>query len=90
MKKLPFYEVKAIRRAENDGNMVIVQTDGRLMLFEFVSRDDFQRIRRAGDYTVVGYLTRGNDAERVYTIVEILLEPGMHITPGFYPPKDDN
>lgn len=86
MKKLPFYDVKAIRRAENDGNMVIVQIDSSLMLFEFVSRDAFQGIRRAGDYTVVGYLTRGDDAERVYTIVEILLEPGLHITPGFYTP----
>lgn len=90
MKKLPFYEVKAIRRAENDENMVIVQTDGSLMLFEFVSRGDFQRIRRAGDYAVVGYLTRGDDIERVYTIVEILCEPGLHITPSFYPPRDDS
>lgn len=86
MKKLPFYEVKTIQHPENDENKVLIQTDGRLMLFEFVSRGDFQRIRRAGDYTVVGYLTRGDDAERVYTIVEILLEPGLHITPGFYTP----
>lgn len=90
MKKLPFYEVKAIRRAENDENMVIAQIDGGLMLFEFVSRDAFQVIRRIGDYAVVGYLTRGGDAERVYTMVEIFCESGLHITPGFYPPRDDN
>lgn len=90
MKKLPFYEVKAIRRAENDENMVIVQIDGGLMLFEFVSRGAFQEIRRIGGYTVVGYLTRGGDAERVYTMVEMFCEPGLHITPGFYPPRDDN
>lgn len=86
MKKLPFYEVETIRHAENDENKVIVLTDGLLMLFEFVSRGDFQRIRRAGEYTVVGYLTHGDDDERVYTVVEILLEPGLHITPGFYTP----
>ena len=89
MKKLPFYEVKAIRRAENDENMVIAQIDGGLMLFEFVSRDAFQVIRRIG-YAVVGYLTRGGDAERVYTMVEIFGDPGQYITPGFYPPRDDN
>ena len=90
MKKLPFYEVKAIRRAENDGDMVIVLIDRSLMLFEFVSRDAFQGIRRAGGYAVVGYLTRDGDIERVYTMVEIFCEPGLHITPGFYPPRDDN
>lgn len=90
MKKLPFYEVETIRRPENDRNMVIVQIDGSLMLFEFVPRDAFQEIRRIGDYTVVGYLTRGGDIECVDTIVEILCEPGLHVTPGFYPPKDDN
>lgn len=90
MKKLPFYEVKAIRRAENDENMVIAQIDGGLMLFEFVSRDAFQVIRRIGGYAVVGYLTRGGDAERVYTMVEIFGDPGQYITPGFYPPRDDN
>lgn len=90
MKKLPFYEVKAIRRAENDENMVIAQIDGGLMLFEFVSRDAFQVIRRIGGYAVVGYLTRGGDAERVYTMVEIFGDPGQYITPGFYPPRDDS
>ena len=86
MKKMPFYEVETIRHPENDENKVLIQTDGRLLLLEFVSRGAFQGIHRAGDYAVVGYLTRGDDIERVYTIVEILCEPGLHVTPGFYAP----
>lgn len=90
MKKLPFYEVKTIQHPENAVNKVIIQTDGRLMIYEFVSRGAFQRIRRNDDYEVIGYLTNGGDIERVYTIFEMFCDPEQYITPGFYPPRDDN
>lgn len=90
MKKLPFYEVKAIRRAENTDKDIVTLTDGSLMIYEFVSRAAFQRIRRMDDYDVIGYLTHGDDTERVYTIFEMSWDLEQNITPGFYPPRDDN
>ena len=90
MKKLPFYEVKAIRRAENVDKAIVIRVDGRMMIYEFVSRNSFQRIRRAGDYDVIGYLTNGGDIERVYTVFERSWDLEQYITPGFYPPKDDS
>ena len=90
MKEYPFYEVKSIRHAKNDDKTVAVLTDRDLLIYEFVPRDDFQRICTVGDETVIGYLKRGSDVERVYTIFEIFGDPGEYITPGFYPPRDDN
>lgn len=90
MKEYPFYEVKSIRHAKNKDNTVAVLTDEDLLIYEFVSRDDFQRICAAGDEYVIGYLKRGCDIERVYTIFEIFCDPGEYITPGFYPPRDDS
>ena len=90
MKKLPFYEVKSIRRAENVDKEIVIRADGCLMVYEFVSRDTFQGIRRRGDYEVIGYLTKGGDIERVYTIFEMSYDPAQYIMPGFYPPRDDN
>ena len=90
MKNLPFFEVKTFRRAENDDKNVVILTDGRLMLYDFVSRADFHEIRRVTDEEIIGYLTSGGDVERVYTIFEIFGDPGEYITPGFYPPRDDS
>lgn len=90
MKKLPFYEVKSIRHAKNDDKAVAVLTDEDLLIYEFVPRDDFQRICAGGDEYVIGYLKRGSDLEQVYTIFEIFCDPGEYITPGFYPPRDDS
>lgn len=90
MKKLPFYEVKTIHHAENVDKDIVIRADGRLMIYEFVSRDAFQGIRRRGDDGVIGYLTNGGDIERVYTIFEMFCDPEQYITPGFYPPRDDN
>ena len=90
MKKLPFYEVKSIRRAENTDKDIVTLADGSLMIYEFVSRAAFQRIRRNDDYEVIGYLTNGGDTERVYTIFEMFCDSVQYITPGFYPPRDDN
>ena len=90
MKEYPFYEVKSIRRAKNDDKTLAVLTDEDLLIYEFVPRDDFQRICARGDEYVIGYLKRGSDVERVYTIFEIFADPGQYITPGFYPPRDDS
>ena len=91
MKKLPFYEVKTILAAKNDDDKkAVILADGRLMIYEFVPRDDFQRIRMVGDVCVIGYVMHGCDVESVYTIFEIFGDPGEYITPGFYPPRDDS
>ena len=90
MKEYPFYEVKSIRHAKNDDNTVAVLTDRELLIYEFVNRDDFQRICAVGDECVIGYLKRGIDLECLYTIFEIFGDPGQYITPGFYPPRNDN
>lgn len=90
MKEYPFYEVKNIRHAKNDDKNVAVLTDRDLFIYEFVPREDFQRICEVGDECVIGYLKHGCDIERVYTIFEIFADPGEYITPGFYPPRDDN
>lgn len=90
MKEYPFYEVSSIRPAKNNDKTFAVLTCGDLLIYEFVPRDDFQRIRAAGDEYVIGYLKRGCDVERVYTIFEIFGDPGEYITPGFYPPRDDS
>lgn len=90
MKKLPFYEVKTIQHAENADKDVVILADGSLMIYEFVSRGAFQRIRRADEYDVIGYLTNGGDIERVYTVFEMSWDLEQYITPGFYPPRDDN
>ena len=90
MKKYPFYEVKSIQHLDNDDKKIVYLTDGRVMLYEFVSYSAFQGIRMVADEDVIGYLTRGGDRERVYTIFEIFGDPGQYITPGFYPPRDDN
>ena len=91
MKKLPFYEVKTIRGAENDDcKRVIILADGRWMIYEFVPRNTYRAIRERGDEEIIGYLTRGDDSERVYTIYEIICLPGQYITPGFHPPRNDS
>ena len=90
MKEYPFYEVKSIRHAKNDDKTVVVLTDRDLLVYEFVPRDDFQRIHIVGDEYVIGYLKRGGDVESVYTIFEIFGDPGECITPGFYPPRNDS
>lgn len=90
MKKLPFYEVKEILHAENENKEAVFLADGRLMLYEFVSRGNFQGIRKHCDDFIIGYLTRGGDVGRVYTIFEIFFDHGEYITPGFYPPRDDS
>ena len=90
MKKYPFYEVKGIQHLDNDDKKIVYLADGNVLLYELVPRDDFQRICRAGDECVIGYLKRGSDVERVYTIFEIVGDPGQYITPGFYPPRDDS
>lgn len=91
MKKLPFYEVKTILDAENDcDKKVVILSDGRLMIYEFMPRGNFREVRNCRDDEIIGYLTRGGDVERVYTIFEIFGDPGQYITPGFYPPRDDN
>ena len=91
MKKLPFYEVATIRDAENDRDKkVAILADGRLMIYEFVSRENFQGIRKHCDDYIIGHLTHGGDVERVYTIFEMFFNLGQYITPGFYPPRDDS
>ena len=90
MKKVYFMEVQAIIHAENSDQNVVILEDGRVMIYEFVSRRDFQKIRRAGDDEIIGYLTRCGDIERMYTVFEIFGDSRQGITPGFYPPRDDN
>ena len=90
MKKLPFYEVKEILHPENEDKEAVFLTDGRLMIYEFVSRKNFQEIRKHCDDYIIGYLTHGGDVERVYTIFEIFFDLGQYITPGFYLPRDDS
>ena len=90
MKKFPFFETTIILRPENSDLNVAILEDGRVMIYEFVSRRDFQKIRRAGDDEIIGYLTRCGDIERMYTVFEIFGDSRQGITPGFYPPRDDN
>ena len=91
MKKLPFYEVKTIRDAENDPDKkAVILADGRLMIYEFMPRRTFREVRNCRDDEIIGYLTRGGDVERVYTIFEVFCDLGRYITPGFYPPRDDS
>ena len=90
MKKYPFYEVKSILHAENTDEDVVILKDGRVMIYDFVSRRDFQRIFKARDDEIIGYLTRDGDMERVYTIFEIFGDFRQCITPGFYSPRDDS
>lgn len=91
MKKLPFYEVKTILAAKNDDDKkAVILADGRLMIYEFMPRGTFREVRNREDDYIIGYLTRGDDVERVYTIFEVFCDLNQYITPGFYPPRDDN